>query len=141
MSRVAVRDRSRAAAGVAVRWGGPRVECRFRAGAHRGGCVRGGVPQVRDEQQPFRSSLMAFLDGNSEVLDHLAICTSSRSDTGLLRIDEPNFSLADAPAKRHPPFPGNSVHPYAEIFTRHCDDAALTEEARRRLINKKMTRP
>ena len=29
------------------------------------------VPQVRGAGEPFRSSLMGFLDGNSEVLDRL----------------------------------------------------------------------
>src|SRR5579862_6445016 len=29
------------------------------------------VPQVRDTQEPYRSSLMSFLDGNSDVLDRL----------------------------------------------------------------------
>src|SRR5439155_11768763 len=35
------------------------------------GFVDVGVPQVRGAQEPFRSSLMGFLDGNSEVLDSL----------------------------------------------------------------------
>ena len=29
------------------------------------------VPQVRDTGQPYRSRLMSFLDGNSDVADHL----------------------------------------------------------------------
>ena len=29
------------------------------------------VPQVRDTEEPYRSSLMSFLDGNSDVLDRL----------------------------------------------------------------------
>ena len=29
------------------------------------------LPQVRDAEAPFRSSLMGFLDGNSEVLERL----------------------------------------------------------------------
>jgi putative transposase len=35
------------------------------------GFVDVGVPQVRGAAEPFRSSLMSFLDGNSEVLDAL----------------------------------------------------------------------
>ena len=31
------------------------------------------VPQVRDADGPFRSTLMGFLEGNSEVLDHLVM--------------------------------------------------------------------
>jgi transposase-like protein len=112
----AVRDRSRAAAEVAGRWGGPRVEYRVRAGGdgdavggaelleaeqvdflggrgryeRRGedqsgsrdgyepgrvrsaeGAIDVAVPQVRGVGEPFRSSLMSFLDGNSEVLERL----------------------------------------------------------------------
>jgi putative transposase len=29
------------------------------------------VPQVRDTDMPFRSTLMSFLDGNSDVLERL----------------------------------------------------------------------
>lgn len=35
----------------------------------RGSDVR--VPHVRDAAEPYRSSLMSFLEGNSEVLDRL----------------------------------------------------------------------
>ena len=35
------------------------------------GAIEVAVPQVRGGQQPFRSSLMGFLDGNSEVLERL----------------------------------------------------------------------
>ena len=35
------------------------------------GFVDVAVPQVRDAAEPFRSSLMSFLDGNSEVLESL----------------------------------------------------------------------
>jgi putative transposase len=35
------------------------------------GAFEVAVPQVRGAQQPFRSSLMSFLDGNSEVLERL----------------------------------------------------------------------
>ncbi len=35
------------------------------------GAIEVAVPQVRGVEQPFRSSLMSFLDGNSEVLERL----------------------------------------------------------------------
>jgi putative transposase len=35
------------------------------------GAITVAVPQVRGVEQPFRSSLMSFLDGNSEVLERL----------------------------------------------------------------------
>jgi transposase-like protein len=35
------------------------------------GAIKVRVPQVRDATQPYRSSLMSFLDGNSDVLDRL----------------------------------------------------------------------
>ena len=35
------------------------------------GAFEVAVPQVRGAGQPFRSSLMSFLDGNSEVLERL----------------------------------------------------------------------
>jgi putative transposase len=35
------------------------------------GAIDVAVPQVRDSGEPFRSSLMSFLDGNSEVLERL----------------------------------------------------------------------
>lgn len=31
------------------------------------------VPQVRDAGEPFRSTLMGFLEGNSDVLDRLVM--------------------------------------------------------------------
>ena len=49
----------------------------FRNGYERGrlrtaeGTIDVAVPQVRDSGEPFRSSLMSFLDGNSEVLERL----------------------------------------------------------------------
>jgi transposase-like protein len=33
------------------------------------GAIEVAVPQVRGAGEPFRSSLMSFLDGNSEVLE------------------------------------------------------------------------
>jgi hypothetical protein len=35
------------------------------------GALRGALSQVRSAQQPFRSSLMSFLDDNNEVLERL----------------------------------------------------------------------
>jgi transposase-like protein len=35
------------------------------------GAIEVAVPQVRGAGEPFRSSLMSFLDGNSEVLERL----------------------------------------------------------------------
>jgi len=35
------------------------------------GAIKVRVPQVRDTEEPYRSSLMSFLDGNSDVLDRL----------------------------------------------------------------------
>ena len=35
------------------------------------GAIQVRVPQVRDTDEPYRSSLMSFLDGNSDVLDRL----------------------------------------------------------------------
>jgi len=35
------------------------------------GAIKVRVPQVRDTDEPYRSSLMSFLDGNSDVLDRL----------------------------------------------------------------------
>jgi transposase-like protein len=37
------------------------------------GEVRVQVPQVRDSEQPYRSRLMDFLRGNSDVLEHLVV--------------------------------------------------------------------
>jgi putative transposase len=37
------------------------------------GPIEVAVPQVRDADQPYRSSLMSFLDGNSEVLERLVV--------------------------------------------------------------------
>ena len=35
------------------------------------GAIKVRVPQVRDTEEPYRSSLMSFLEGNSDVLDRL----------------------------------------------------------------------
>jgi transposase-like protein len=42
------------------------------------GEVRVHVPQVRDSQQPYRSPLMDFLRGNSDVLEYLVVQMYSR---------------------------------------------------------------
>ena len=45
------------------------------------------VPQVRATAEPYRSSLMSFLDGNSDVLDRLI--TEAPSET-LIRVPDPS---------------------------------------------------
>ena len=64
-----------------------RYEARDETAGHRGwrngyedrqirsaeGGIRVRVPQVRDGGEPFRSSLMGFLEGNSEVLERLVV--------------------------------------------------------------------
>jgi transposase-like protein len=59
------------------RYAGRELEGGLRNGYEPGrirsaeGAIRVRVPQVRDTTQPYRSSLMTFLDGNSDVLDRL----------------------------------------------------------------------
>jgi len=54
-------------------------QCGYRNGYEAGrmrsaeGEVRVQVPQVRDSEQPYRSQLMDFLRGNSDVLEHLVM--------------------------------------------------------------------
>jgi hypothetical protein len=44
------------------------------------GAIEVAVPQARGAGEPFRSSLMSFLDGNSEVLERRVCCVGGEQD-------------------------------------------------------------
>ena len=80
------------------------------------GAIKVRVPQVRDTTQPYRSSLMTFLDGNSDVLDRLvtemyARGLSTRDVEDAFRDATGELSSPSPPSRRSPTACGRTTRP------------------------------